>query len=121
MGGLILTISPVLIFILLIKHKLVDFLQPHEGFAVSVKCFSLKCFSKIITFHISIWLVDNSADIPSSESVSDIKVLCIDTLLILIKLKHLEIKRATKLVVQVYVDPRRLVLIPWQSNFDNGV
>ena len=59
MGGLILTISPILIFILLVKHKLVNPIQPHEGFTVSVKCFSLKCFTKIVTFHISSWLVDN--------------------------------------------------------------
>ena len=78
MGELILTISPVLIFILLVEHKLVNPIQPHEGFAVSVKCFSLKCFSKIITFHILSWLVDNSADIPSFESVSDIKVSYVD-------------------------------------------
>ena len=63
MGGLILTISPVLIFILLVKHKLVDPIQPHEGFTMSVECFSLKCLSKIITFYISSWLVCNSADI----------------------------------------------------------
>ena len=80
MGGLILTISPVLIFILLVKHKLVDPIQPHEGFAVGVKCFSLKCFSKIITFNISSWLVDNSANISSFESVSYIKVLYIEML-----------------------------------------
>ena len=78
MGGLILTFSPVLIFILLVEHKLVDPIQPHQGFTVSVKCFSLKCFSKIVTFHISSWLVDNSTDIPSFESVSDIKVSYID-------------------------------------------
>ena len=78
MGGPILTISPVLIFILLLKHELVDPIQPHHGFTVSVKCFSLKCFSKIVTFHISSWHVDNSTDIPSFESVSDIKVLYID-------------------------------------------
>ena len=80
MGGLILTISPVLIFILLVKHKLVDPLQPHEGIVVGVKCLSLKCFTKIITFHNSSWPVDNSADIPSFESVSDIKVSYIDML-----------------------------------------
>ena len=80
MGGLILTISPILIFILLVKHKLVDPIQPHEGFTMSVECFSLKCFSKIITFHISSWFVDNSADIPSFESVSDIKVSYVDML-----------------------------------------
>ena len=78
MGGLILTISPVLIFILLVKHKLVDPIQPHEGFTMCVECFSLKCFSKITTFHISSWLVDNSADIPSFESVSDIIVLYVN-------------------------------------------
>ena len=76
MGGLILTISPVLIFILLVKHKLIDSLQPHEGFMMSVECY----LSKIITFHISSWLVDNSADIPSFESVSDIKVSYVDIL-----------------------------------------
>ena len=80
MGGLRLTISPFLIFILLVKHKLVDSIQPHEGFTMSVKCFSLKCFSKIITFHISSWLIDNSADITSFESISDIKVSYIDML-----------------------------------------
>ena len=80
MGGLILTISPVLIFILLVKHKLVDPIQPHEGFTMSVECFSLKCFSKIITFHISSWLIDNPADIPCFESVNDIKVSYIDML-----------------------------------------
>ena len=80
MGGLILTILPVLIFMFLVKHKLVDPIQPHEGFTVSMKCFSLKCFSKIVTFHIFSWLVDNSADIPSFESVSDIKVSYIDML-----------------------------------------
>ena len=80
MDGLILTISPVLIFILLVKHKLVDPLQPHEGFTMSVECFSLKCLCKIITFSFSSWLVDNSADIPSFESVSDIKVSYIDML-----------------------------------------
>ena len=78
MGGLILTFSPVLIFILLVEHKLVDPIQPHEGFAVSVKWFSLKCFSKIVTFHIASWLVDNSTDVPSFESISDIKVSYID-------------------------------------------
>ena len=78
MGGLILTISPVLIFTLIVKHKLVDTIQPHQGFTMGMKCFSLKCFSKIITFHISSWFVDNSADIPSFESVSDIKVLYVD-------------------------------------------
>ena len=31
MGGLILTISPVLIFILLVEHKLVDPFQPHDS------------------------------------------------------------------------------------------
>ena len=80
MGGLILAISPVLIIILLVEHKLVDLIQPHEGFAVIVKCFSLKCFSKIITFNISSWFVDNSTDIPSFESVSDIKVSYVDML-----------------------------------------
>ena len=80
MGGLILTFSPVLIFILLVEHKLVDPIQPHQGITVSVKCFSLKCFSKIVTFHISSWLVDNSTDISSFESVSDIKVPYIDVL-----------------------------------------
>ena len=80
MGELILTISPVLIFILLVKHKLVDSIQPHESFTMSVECFSWKCLSKITTFHISSWLVDNSADIPSFESVSDIKVSYIDML-----------------------------------------
>ena len=78
MGGLILTISPVLIFILLIKHKLVDPIQPHESFTMCVEYFSLKCLRKIITFRISSWLVDNSADIPSLESVSDIKVSYVD-------------------------------------------
>ena len=38
-----------------------------------------------------------------------ILVVFLSTLLILIKLKHLENKRATKLVVQFYVDPRRIV------------
>ena len=80
MVGLILTISPVLIFILLVKHKLVDPIQSHEGFTMSVECFSLKCFSKIIIFHISSWLVDNSANILSFESFSDIKVSYIDML-----------------------------------------
>ena len=65
-------------FILLVEHKLVDPIQPHEGFAVSAKCFSLKCFSKIVIFHFSSWLVDNSADILSFDSVSDIKVSYID-------------------------------------------
>ena len=80
MGGLILTISSVLTFILLVKHKLVDPIQSHEGFTMSVEYFSLKCFSKITTFHISSWLVDNSTDIPSFEPVSDIKVSYIDML-----------------------------------------
>ena len=80
MGGLILTFSPVLILILLVEHKIVDPIQPHQGFTVSVKYFFLKCLSKLITFHISSWLVDNSADIPSFESVSDIKVSYIDML-----------------------------------------
>ena len=51
-----------------------------EILMMSVEYFSLKCHSKIITFHIPSWLVDNSADIPSFESVSDIKVLYIDIL-----------------------------------------
>ena len=67
-------------FILLVKQKLIDAIHPHEGFAVSAKYFSLKCFSTIVIFHISSWLVDNTADIPSFESVSDIKALYIDKL-----------------------------------------
>ena len=45
---------------------------------MSAEYFSLKCLDKIITFHISSWLVDNSADISGFESVSYIKVLHID-------------------------------------------
>ena len=77
-GGLVLTISPVLISMLLVKHKLVDPIQPHKNFTMSVECFSLTCLSKIIIFRISSWLVDNSVDIPSFESVSDIKVSYVD-------------------------------------------
>ena len=47
---------------------------------MSVECFFLKCLCEIITFNMSGWLVDNSADISSFESVSDIKVSYIDVL-----------------------------------------
>ena len=75
------TISHALIFILLVflvKYMFVDPIQPYESFTMSVKCISLKCLSKIITFHISSWLVDNSADVTIFESVSDIKILCVN-------------------------------------------
>ena len=81
MGGLILTFLSALISILLVKHMVVDPIQPHKSFTMSVECFSLKCLCKIITFHIPCWLVDdNSADILSFESVSDIKVSYIDVI-----------------------------------------
>ena len=80
MGGLILTFSPALISILLVKHMFVDPIQTHKSFTMSVECISLKCLCKIITFHISSWLVDNSADIPSFQSVSDIKLSYVDVL-----------------------------------------
>ena len=77
MDGIIYTISLVVVFIILvffIKHVFVDSIQPHENFAVSVKCLSLKCLGKITSFHISSWLVDNSADVSGFEFVSYIKV-----------------------------------------------
>ena len=80
MGGLILTFSPALIFMLLVKHMFVDPIQPCKNFTMGVECFSLKCLRNIITFHISSWFVDNSADIPSFESVSNIKVSYLDML-----------------------------------------
>ena len=45
---------------------------------MSVKCLSLKCLSKIITFHISSWLVDDSTVVSGFELVSYIKVSNID-------------------------------------------
>ena len=66
MGDIILTTSQATIFIFLVfvvKHTFVDPIQPHESFVISVKCLSLKYLSKIIIFHISCCLVDNSADV----------------------------------------------------------
>ena len=56
----------------------VDPIQPHEKFTMCVKCLFLKCRCKIITFHISCWLVDNSADFTGFESISYIKILYIN-------------------------------------------
>ena len=74
---IILTILRPMIYIFLVffvKHASVDPIQPYESFTMSVKCLSLKCLSKIITFHISCWLVENSVDASDFESVSYIKV-----------------------------------------------
>ena len=78
MCDIILTISLAIIFIFLVKHMFIDPIQPHEIFPMSVKYLSLKCLSKIITYHISCWLVDNSADISGFEPVSYIKVLYVN-------------------------------------------
>ena len=80
MGGLILTFSPALIFILLVKVMFVDPIQPHKSFTMSMECFSLKYLSKTIIFHISNWLINNSTDVSCFESVSNIKVSYIDVL-----------------------------------------
>ena len=81
MCDIVLTISHTLIFILLVflvKHMLIALIQPHKSFMMSVKCLLLKCLSKINTCYISSWLVDNSADISSFESISDIIVLYVN-------------------------------------------
>ena len=81
MGDIILTISLSMIFIFLVffvKHTFLDPIQPYESFTMIVKCLSLKCLSKIITFHFFCWLVDNSTDLSGFESVSYIKVLYVD-------------------------------------------
>ena len=81
MGDIILTISLAAILIILVsfvKHTFFDPIQPHESFPMSVKCLSLKCLAKIIIFHISGWLVDNSTGVSSFESTSYIKVSYID-------------------------------------------
>ena len=41
---------------------------------MGVKQFCLKCFSKIIAFHIFSWVVNDSADVSCFELVSDTKV-----------------------------------------------
>ena len=69
MCDIILTISRAMIFIFL------DLIQPHEIFAMNVKCLSLKCLSKIIVFHISYWLIDNSVTSPAL-SLSVIQKYC---------------------------------------------
>ena len=83
MCDIILTISHSLIFILLVflvKHMLANPIQPHKSFMMSVECLSLKCLSKTIAFIISSWLVDNSIDVSSFESVSDTKLFYVDVL-----------------------------------------
>ena len=81
MCDIILTISHAMIFILLVflvKYTFVNPVQPHGSFAMRVKCLSLKGLSKIVTFNISGWLVDKSADVSSFESGSYIKVLYVN-------------------------------------------
>ena len=56
MFDIILTTSHALIYVLLaflVKNMLVDPIQPHESFTMSVECISLEWLSKIITFDIS--------------------------------------------------------------------
>ena len=77
MDDIIHTISLAMNFIFLVflvKHMFVDSIKPHESFVMSVKRLSLKFLSKIITFHISRWLVNNSADVSGFDLVSYIKV-----------------------------------------------
>ena len=45
---------------------------------MSMKQLTLKCFGKIITFHISSWFIDNPTDVSGFEWVSYIKVSNID-------------------------------------------
>ena len=83
MCDIILTILHALLFIhlvFLVKHMLVDPIQPHKRFTMRVEYRPLLCLSKIIAFYISIWLVDKSTDVSSFESVNDIKVLYVDVL-----------------------------------------
>ena len=52
---------------------------------MNIEWLTLKCLSKIITFHISSWLIDNSTDVSSFESISYIKygtLICLFLLLL---------------------------------------